>query len=113
MPSIKTISKFSKTILIRGHKWKIRLQNEIRDEGVPCLGLCISDKRLILIERHLPEDMFVEILLHEYFHAVWFEVGIDDNEPPEWLEHMFICGLSKDIMLNAQFFSTLLDPKNF
>jgi hypothetical protein len=79
----------------------------LNDEGTPCLGLCYSDTKLILIEKDLPCDVFVEVLMHEYFHAVWFETGIDDNDPPSWLEHIFINATAKDMALNVDFFVDL------
>lgn len=104
---MKRISKFKKTLRIRGARWTIRLQEFLRDEGTPCLGLCVLDQKLILIEKHLPRDLFIETLLHEYLHAVWFELGIDDQEPPEALEHWVINGICKDMVLNSTFFRNL------
>lgn len=107
MKSTDIISTFSRSLVIRGSSWKIKLVKSLHDNGTPCLGLCISDTREILIERGLPGDIFMEVLLHEYFHAVWFEIGLDDNEPPEWIEHIIITNIAKDMVINSSFWKKI------
>lgn len=105
---MKRISKFQKTILVRGSKWKVRIKENLRDtDGTPCLGLCDSEKKLILIEKNLPKNIFIEVLLHEYLHSVWFETGMDDTEQNDILEHILINPIAKDMVNNLTFFSLL------
>jgi len=49
----------------------------------------------------------LEVFLHEYFHAVWHEAGIDEEDIPIWIEHIFVVGLARDLIRNKQLFGEL------
>lgn len=104
----RRVKKFSKTIYVRGIKWTIKTKFCLRDEnGTPCLGLCDDNKKQILLEEDQTWEEFIETLIHEYLHAVWYGTGLDDEGVPSWVEHMFVNQVSKDMIINASFFASL------
>lgn len=108
MKKQRRISKFTKTIYVRGVKWTIRTKFCLRDEdGTPCLGLCDDTNKLILIEQDQTREEFIETLIHEYLHAVWYGTGLDDEGVPSWVEHWYINQVSKDMLINSSFFASL------
>lgn len=108
MQSTKHISHFKKTLRIRGEKWLIKTKFALRGEdGTPYMGLCDPNTRTIYIEQDLPEDIFLETLIHEYIHAVWFECGVPDTEISMDMQHMLLNPLAKDMVAAAAFWSRL------
>lgn len=97
-------------IMVRGTKWKIRVKRNLKfpDDDINVMGYCDSITRTIWIEKNQPKRLFVETLLHEYLHALWFESGIDDEQVPEWIEHIFINCIAKDMLNHPSFLSRLL-----
>lgn len=98
-------------ISVLGQTWTIVFKNKIflhRDgKEIPCHGLTHLDKKIIEIEKNLPAKRMLEVILHEYIHAVWDEAGFWTEPIPEWVEHMLIVVLSKDMARNKKFFKNL------
>jgi len=93
--------KLPKRIRVLGRPWRVKLVKNLKDDdGTKCHGLCKAEEKLIIIEKG-PSHVMKETFLHEWFHAVWHETGIQDEEIPEWVEH---------IVLNAVIREQLNDP---
>jgi Zn-dependent peptidase ImmA (M78 family) len=109
MKTLSTISRFRKSIKIRGALWKIQTKFCLRDtDGTPCLGIADLEKKIIWIERDLVPEVFKEVLLHEYMHAIWHEAGLCDIDISEDVEHWVINAVAKDIVLNSSFWASVL-----
>lgn len=89
-----------KRLKILGRPWKVVYKKEIVMDGVQCAGLCDFEKKTIFLLKELPQDLQFEVFLHEFFHAVFFEIGIDFEQVPQWVEHLFIAGISRDMLQN-------------
>jgi len=97
-----------KKMRIRGSYWYInRVDMPIGEDGKPEAGTCDPKTKTIEIEKAIKGDRLLEIFLHEYFHAIAFEVGIDDEEPPSWIEHMLVIAGSKDMTNNKEVFKAI------
>jgi hypothetical protein len=108
MRKLKRVKSFRKTIYINGVRWQIRTKFCLRDaDGNSCLGLCDGTNKIIHLESDMPADEFVETLIHEYLHAVWFGTGMDDEGVPSWVEHWIVNQVAKGMVLNASFFASL------
>lgn len=100
---------FPKTLDVRGTKYKVRIVDQPFDEkGEPVNGTCCGMRKEIEIIKDLPPTIVLEIFLHEYVHAVWFEMGIDEEDIPVWVEHIIIAGVSKDLVNNREIFQKVL-----
>ncbi len=105
---MKNLSKFKKTIYIRGIKWTIKVKNNLTDgNGNLVYGICSDRKKEILISAGISKEEFVETLLHEYMHACFFGAGMQDELIPSWVEHWFINHTTKDMILKPKFFRDL------
>lgn len=58
--------KIPSTLRILGKTWAIEEVDEIHD----AFGLCHKSKLKIQIEKGLKEDLQLDILIHEVFHAI-------------------------------------------
>lgn len=102
--------KMPRKILVLGRPWKIKyVKKVVDDDGTKCHGLCKPDEKIILIEKG-PSNMMKETFFHEWFHAVWYELGMQDEEVPEWIEHIILNGVVREQLNDpdfwAQFFQT-------
>lgn len=98
------------TIRVKGVSWKLKTKKNLSDptDGIAVMGYCDPRNKAIFIDSDLNYPEFVETVLHEYMHAIWFELGLDDEHIPKWVEHMFINGISKDMIVNSSFLARLL-----
>lgn len=100
--------KIPSNMMIRGFKWTIKMVDQPFDEsGQPTSGTACAYTRVIEIEEGIGPDLTLETFIHEYGHAVCFELGIDDEDIPSWIEHMIVIGISKDMVSNKKIFKKL------
>jgi Zn-dependent peptidase ImmA (M78 family) len=68
------IFKLPMILSIKGNKWRVKWFKLPGDKG-----LCDTESRTILIDESLKKDSkeFTITLLHEYGHAVWHELHLD------------------------------------
>ena len=93
-----------RSFLVRGQPWKIKLVQNLRDDdGTPCLGLCDNQRKVISLCLSLEQPQLLEILLHEYIHAVFFELGFEDEDYLSLFEHILINAIAKDFTLSFSF----------
>lgn len=60
-------------VLIKDSLWTIKLVRAVPGKDRRCLGLCDYDARIIYIKKSMPAEKVLEILCHEYFHALSHE----------------------------------------
>ena len=65
-------------------------------------GLCCDKNKLIEIEKGLKPELELEVFIHEWIHAVWYEAGIDNQRVSLALEHMLMNPIQKDMVINAR-----------
>jgi len=76
--------KLPKSIKIRGTSYKIRqLEHVFDDNGKPCHGTCNATEKIIELEKDLNPTQALEFFLHEWFHGVWSECGLDACDFPQ------------------------------
>ena len=80
---MKTIPK---SFTIKGKKWKISYRKKLEGNELDTQGLCVYEKRTILLLKSLTEDEILEVLYHELVHASLYEAHLNSNS-----------GLSSDI----------------
>lgn len=103
--------KLPKTIQVRGRPWKVLEKDVVLDEkGNVVAGACATGNNIreIEIEKESVGIGKLEIFLHEYFHGVWYETGLDDEEIPRWVEHIFLIAITKDLINNRKLIGKLL-----
>lgn len=67
-----------KSIDIKGQYWKIKYEPDIKDDdGNPCWGLCVYEKRTILIDSESGPRQQKKTLNHEALHALFAALHID------------------------------------
>ena len=95
--------KWPKRIMVLGRPWKIKyVKKLLDDDGTHCHGLCKPEIKTLLIEKN-PIDLMKETFFHEWFHAVWFELGMQDEEIPEWVEHIILNGVVREQLNDPHF----------
>ena len=107
---MKKSKKLPKYVYIRGFKWTIKaLLKAVDDDGIDVDGSACDVNKILEVKSTLGLDLKLETFLHEYFHGVWYETGINEELPKElaWLEHMFNVALSKDMTNNKKLFKKL------
>ena len=98
---------------VRGAIWTVEIVDEPKDEnGLVNDGIACGETKTIFIAKKLDHIGKIETLFHEFGHAVAYELGIDDENVPTWIEHMLVIGMAKDLVFNRKFFGKiLLDEK--
>lgn len=92
-----------KKISVRGQEYQVLVKDSpIDHKGNLCDGTCSDSNKIIEISKDLTPDRQLEVFFHEWLHAIWNEIGFDDEDIPAWVEHMFIIAISKDIVLNKR-----------
>lgn len=76
---MKKSTKFPKSITIMGRTWKIKQKIRPMYNGLPCLGLCDYDGKVILLEKNQTDDEKFSTLVHEACHAWLILCGLDQK----------------------------------
>lgn len=102
--------KLPSFIMVRGEKWVVRVEElPLDDDANPVSGFADGSKKEIVLDQELKGNDLIEVFFHEYAHALAFEVGIDDEGVPTWIEHMLVVGLGKDFVHNRKKFRDVLE----
>jgi len=70
------MEKIPDHVVILGRKVKIEQVEGLSDDGNPCIGLCDCEKKILYVEKNLPEDVKLETLVHECVHYFLELTGI-------------------------------------
>lgn len=95
--------KIPKFFLARGMKYKVTTHLDpiiYQEEEVEGL-FCPKEKELKVDLNQNQTDLRSNIL-HEWFHAIWHECALIEEEIPPWVEHIIICAIARDIVLNKK-----------
>lgn len=84
--------KIPEKIRILGRLWRVEIGDFEQD------GTCDQEARVISIKESLTGLYRKEVFIHEVLHALWYETCIDEEEPPPWIEHVFISQLAKEMV---------------
>lgn len=71
--------KFPLSLTILGRKVKIKQGIGLVYQGLPCLGLCNYDEKVIYLEKNQSEQMKYETLVHEATHFLLELSGISQK----------------------------------
>lgn len=79
---MKHIKKRPKSLRIMGRQYAIRWV-ALNELGQAHVGLCMNSKLEIVIQdgQHPVEEL--DTLIHELFHAIWFQMSISEHDPEE------------------------------
>lgn len=72
--------KIRQEYTIKGQSWKVKRKSKLIHNGSECYGLCEYESRTIYLERGLKGKKLIETFLHEYIHAVLYEMHLDVGE---------------------------------
>jgi len=86
-----------KTLKIMGQKWSIEIVDNLIDIG-ECDGTTIKDGKKILLDKSLKGNELKQVLLHEFFHAVWVESGLDQTTISKDLEEIIVEQMSQALL---------------
>lgn len=104
--------KIPSSINVLGKKWKVKRLKTCHDSDGKIVDgtACFKDKTITLT-KDAPNE--IEIFIHEWLHAIWFESGIEDELPDKlkFLEHWAIIPAARDMVENQKIFYELLKPQ--
>jgi uncharacterized protein YjaZ len=66
-----------KKYCIKGEIWRVVWKKSVRLDFEPCYGLCDYEKRIIYLEKGMSRRQENQIFLHEFIHAVMFELHLE------------------------------------
>jgi hypothetical protein len=89
-------------LMVRGTKWKIKFVKRMPPGEDDACGLCDTEAHIIYIKKGMKPDVTMETFLHEYMHALMFEIGLHEEFSKE-IEHTIVVALSRD-MKNSKTF---------
>lgn len=75
------------TLMILGEKIEVELLDEVLDNGEPIQGVFHNLEMKIQISRKAQNIR--QTLLHELNHAVFYLIGVTDDQLPELLQEIF------------------------
>lgn len=95
--------KLPQKVQVLGKSWAIKYKWNLADEeGKRCIGLCVFDDLTIYIDRSTTLDERPQILLHEIFHAILWQLGIHNTSLTEDIEEVIVDGLSMWVVENMK-----------
>ena len=86
-----------KSLQVYGTKYRLKNSKTLLKAGI--VGHCDPDKKTISIDSSLDNKEYCETVLHELFHAVFFECSINQAVSPD-LEEVIVDLLSRSVLQN-------------
>lgn len=90
--------KIPKQFSIKGKLWKVRHRKTLPGTEMETQGLCVYDKRTILLLRGLSEKEIPTVLYHEMVHACLHEAHLNPNSGLTPSLEEIICDSVADLM---------------
>ena len=95
--------KLPKTMTARGRTYKCKYSEfPVDDHGEISAGICDTELKELEIQIGLKPEQTLEVFIHEWLHAIWEELGLDNEKLPKILEHVLVCAISKDMVINRK-----------
>ena len=73
-------------VMGRGGWVKVKLEHDIVDEGVACVGLFRRETRQMLVDASLPIDRQWWVYFHEMHHMALSDAGLEDQMTEDAVE---------------------------
>lgn len=83
--------KVPQQVPVKGTIYEIQYKWNLNDEGVPCLGLCDPEEKIIYIDKSLSKEDKWKTFLHELKHALIEEYNLAKSEGIDALAEELIC----------------------
>lgn len=98
---MKHIKKRPKSLRIMGRQYGVNWE-KTNLLGSSAVGFCINTKLEIVVQDGLHPVEELDTLLHEIFHAIWFQMSINEHTPEEEvIVRKMAGGLTQVLMDNA------------
>lgn len=98
---MKHIKKRPRSLRIMGRQYGVNWEKS-NLLGASVVGLCVNTKLEIVVQDGLHPVEELDTLLHEVFHAIWFQMSINEHNPEEEvIVRKMAGGLTQVLMDNA------------
>ena len=73
--------RWPKSVWIKGSEWRIKTKTRLtHPDGTRCDGICDYDNKVIYLSNGLVFRRRLHTFIHEWLHAVFFELHVTDHE---------------------------------